>query len=376
MAQRSAHPGVRSTRIVLQRFRAKRHCSRPRSGYRVRLDHPDRATVFGVPANGRGNRPREWQHFRRSRKHPSRGQRVQSDRRNARRFHNGSTLIGTSFTNPYGVFLNGVGIGTYVITARATNPYKMTVTSAPISVTVRVNQAPTVALTSPANGSSFTAPASIPLAASASDPDGSIARVEFLSGTTVIATTNVFPYQGSWSNVPAGTYQLAARATDNVGAQSTSSPTRNVVVASPPTVFLNSPPPNQTVAPGTPITVSATPAADQTHGRSVASVLLSARNAAGSVVWTLTTYPCTTACGGPLYTGTWTPTVADNYTITATVTDTGGATADSVPVALRVAIVPTVSLGLIVRAMHPLMTGTAMLRSTVSKRDPRGEPTI
>ena len=44
------------------------------------------------------------------------------------------------------------------------------------------NQSPTVALTAPANGASYTAPASVALTASAADSDGSIARVEFYAG--------------------------------------------------------------------------------------------------------------------------------------------------------------------------------------------------
>jgi hypothetical protein len=50
------------------------------------------------------------------------------------------------------------------------------------------NNSPTVSLTGPANGATFTAPASIAMTATASDSDGTIARVEFLSGSTVIGT--------------------------------------------------------------------------------------------------------------------------------------------------------------------------------------------
>lgn len=46
------------------------------------------------------------------------------------------------------------------------------------------NPTPTVSITSPADGSTFTAPASISITASASDTDGSVAKVEFFNGTT------------------------------------------------------------------------------------------------------------------------------------------------------------------------------------------------
>ena len=82
------------------------------------------------------------------------------------------------------------------------------------------NQAPSVSLTSPANNASFTAPATIALTASASDSDGSITKVEFYNGTTLIASdTNGGDGWGiSWSAVPQGSYQLSAKAFDNSGA--------------------------------------------------------------------------------------------------------------------------------------------------------------
>src|SRR5262249_45765305 len=47
---------------------------------------------------------------------------------------------------------------------------------------IPVNHPPTVSLLSPADGASFTAPAAVPIAANASDSDGSIAKVEFFQG--------------------------------------------------------------------------------------------------------------------------------------------------------------------------------------------------
>ena len=85
------------------------------------------------------------------------------------------------------------------------------------------NQTPSVTLTSPANGASFAAPATIPLAATASDPDGTVVRVDFYSGTTLIGTSTTPPYTATWSNVPAGSYSVTAKAIDNKGAVGTSS---------------------------------------------------------------------------------------------------------------------------------------------------------
>jgi cellulose 1,4-beta-cellobiosidase len=82
---------------------------------------------------------------------------------------------------------------------------------------------PTVSLTSPANGATFTAPANIALSATASETGGSIASVQFLNGSTVIGTVTTSPYNFTWTNVAAGTYTLTARATDGAGNTATSS---------------------------------------------------------------------------------------------------------------------------------------------------------
>lgn len=84
--------------------------------------------------------------------------------------------------------------------------------------------APTIAITSPANGSEVTFPASIILTADASDQDGSISKVEFFNGTEKIGETTHAPYQLTWSNAPIGSYTILAKATDNEGHQTTSSP--------------------------------------------------------------------------------------------------------------------------------------------------------
>ena len=86
------------------------------------------------------------------------------------------------------------------------------------------NQSPTVTLTSPASGSTFTAGANIPLAATAADPDGTVAKVDFFAGNTLIGTDTSSPYTFNWANVAAGNYVLVARATDNGGALSSSAP--------------------------------------------------------------------------------------------------------------------------------------------------------
>jgi uncharacterized protein (DUF2141 family) len=75
----------------------------------------------------------------------------------------------------------------------------------------------------------FTAPASLTLSATASDVNGSITRVEFYAGTTLIGSDTGSPYSVSWSNVAAGAYSIKAVARDNGGATTVSS-TRDITV--------------------------------------------------------------------------------------------------------------------------------------------------
>jgi glycosyl hydrolase family 48/cellulose binding protein with CBM2 domain/Big-like domain-containing protein len=95
------------------------------------------------------------------------------------------------------------------------------------------NRAPTVALTSPANNSSYTLATPIPLAATAADSDGSVASVEFYAGTTRLGADTTSPYQYSWTGAAVGDYSVTARAIDNLGAATVSSPIAVRVLSSP-----------------------------------------------------------------------------------------------------------------------------------------------
>lgn len=102
------------------------------------------------------------------------------------------------------------------------------------AATAPANVAPTVSLTSPTNGATFTAPASLTLTATAADADGSVSQVAFYNGSTLLGTDTSSPYTYAWTGVAAGTYSLTARATDNAGAVTTSGAV-NVTVGTAPT---------------------------------------------------------------------------------------------------------------------------------------------
>ena len=89
------------------------------------------------------------------------------------------------------------------------------------------NLRPVVSLYSPTDGTNVVspdAPVSLLLAASASDYDGTIAKVEFYAGATKLGETATSPYTLLWPIPGSGAYQLTAVATDNKGATTVSAP--------------------------------------------------------------------------------------------------------------------------------------------------------
>ncbi|GAB3703771.1 hypothetical protein GCM10027592_34260 [Spirosoma flavus] len=153
-------------------------------------------------------------------------------------FYNGSTKLGETSSSPYQFVWNNVSAGNYVLTAKATDNAGASATSSAITIQVNnpapVNQAPTVTLTSPAQNATFTAPATVTLAANASDSDGTIAKVEFYNGSTKLGEDATSPYTFSWNNVAIGTYTLTAKAFDNSGASATSAGVTITVIAGTP----------------------------------------------------------------------------------------------------------------------------------------------
>lgn len=115
------------------------------------------------------------------------------------------------------------------------------------------NKAPTVSITAPANNATFASPASITFTANAVDSDGTIAKVEFFNGTTLLGTSTTSPYTFTWNNVAGGTYSITALATDNGGTGTKSSTITVNVTSKAIIVKQGAGSSNQTVALGTAI---------------------------------------------------------------------------------------------------------------------------
>ena len=230
-------------------------------------------------------------------------------------------------------------------------------------VTALPGNPPTVALTSPTNGASFTAPATIPLVADASDSDsnGSIAKVEFFQGATKLGEDLDAPYEFNWSGVAQGNYTLTARATDNLGVTTTSAGvtiTVNPPDTLPPVVSLTSPVDGATFL--DPATIQLAASASDSDG--IAKVeFFHGANKIGEDI-------------NEPYEITWSNVAAGSYTLTARATDTLTASTVSAPVSITVSPnqAPTVTLASPANAASLGSSGTVKLTANLS--DPENQP--
>ena len=127
-------------------------------------------------------------------------------------FFQGSTLLATSTSAPYGFSWNAPN-GPITLTARAYDGEGNTGTAS-VSFTVD-NQAPTVAITSPAEGG--TVSGTVQVTASATDNVG-VSRVDFYANGVSIGTRTSAPYTVSWNTTGlTGTQRLRAMALDTAG---------------------------------------------------------------------------------------------------------------------------------------------------------------
>jgi chitodextrinase len=120
------------------------------------------------------------------------------------------------------------------------------------------NKPPTVSITSPLNNSVYYAPATITVSAKALDTDGAIAKVEFYNGTTLLKSDITSPYSFPGLMLPAGTYYLKAKATDNFGLSTTSAIIKvSVLPNKAPVVNITNPLNNAVYTAGATINISA-----------------------------------------------------------------------------------------------------------------------
>ncbi len=278
-------------------------------------------------------------------------------------FFDGASLLGQATTAPFKInFTSGIA-GPHSITAIAYDNKDATTTSNSVTVTVSTstNKSPTVSLaaspTTVATGVTST------LTATAADSDGSISKVVFYNGATMLGQVTTAPYTYAFSSATAGTFTLTAIAFDNLNAQTTSS---GVVVTvntgggganKAPTVSLAASP--MTVTVGSSTTLTAT-AADSDGSIS-------------NVVFMNGTTVLSTDATAP-YSFVWTPAAAGTFSLTAVATDNLGAKTTSTAITVTASTatatsgLPRISLALsatLVAAPATItLTGTATATAT------------
>ncbi len=152
-------------------------------------------------------------------------------------YFEGANLIGTVTAAPWSYNWNNVAVGMYLVTAKVTDSTGSSAVSTVVNLSPRL--IPTVTITAPISPLTLGANGNYVLKANTVGWS-TIAKVEFFNGTTLLGTANspttatafmnvavpsggihayeVFntnSWEVNWSNIPAGTYNITAKVTDN-----------------------------------------------------------------------------------------------------------------------------------------------------------------
>lgn len=265
-------------------------------------------------------------------------------------FVDGQPLGAADSAAPYVFVWEPGSSGTYSLTARATDNSGNIGTSSAVSVTVAdaSSAPPVVSIASPISGDSLVAGTSTSIIASASDPDGQVATVQFfVDGRPQGPADTVEPFVVPWTPTASGSYSLQAVAVDGSGNQTTSSTvTITVVGNNAPQVVMSSPTNGAVVSAGS--VVSLVAQASDSDG-TVADVSFLAN---GVIVGSDATAP---------FSIDWVPGAATSYVVKARATDNSGNVTDSAPINVRATdnLPPTVEL------LTPVNGGSSALGNVI-----------
>lgn len=156
-------------------------------------------------------------------------------------------LIYTDNSAPYAYVTPALASGNYTYRAAAfDNKGQASATS---NVSFLVNKAPTVSITSPANGAVVQAGVSLLLRANAADTDGSVAKVEFYSSVGgKLGEDATAPYEWTIANPVKSNVIFTAKAIDNLGT-GTVSPAIAVTINGAPVIAITAPLPSAGIQP-------------------------------------------------------------------------------------------------------------------------------
>jgi hypothetical protein len=167
--------------------------------------------------------------------------------------YDGTTLKGTDTTAPYSFAwsITSANNGNHSLTAKAYDATENSRVSTAATITVNIPVpdliAPTVSLSSPATGTTYTSAQTVTISAAATDNVG-VSKVELYDGAILKATDTTSPYNFSWaiSGTSNGSHSLTVKAYDAAG-NSKISTVSNVTINIPvqdliaPTVSITSP---------------------------------------------------------------------------------------------------------------------------------------
>ena len=221
----------------------------------------------------------------------------------------GTDVVASTTTLPFSTTLTNVPPGNYVLFGRAVDNQGLMKRSD--GVPIAVCGPPAVTLTSPTNGQAFPAGAGIALRATASVANGcgSIQRVEYYAGATLIGSSTAAPTFPVATTLGPGTHSITARALD-ARTLANSTPAVITVNAAAPVITTLQTSGNSTVT-GSPVVFHVN-ATDADSSGSLSVVL---RNAQGAVVATGTQY------ASNMFVVSWTPATAGSHVLTVDVFD-------------------------------------------------------
>mgnify|MGYP005837324123 CR=1 FL=1 len=140
-------------------------------------------------------------------------------------FYANETLLGTDTTSPYNYLWTNPRQGVYTLKTRAYDNLNEASDSNVVNVVILpANQRPLVSITNPIASSVFHVPANIIITTTATDPDGTITKVEFYDGDTLLAERVNPPYLYYYSNVVPGIHEIKIKAYDNQNAVAVAGP--------------------------------------------------------------------------------------------------------------------------------------------------------
>src|ERR1035437_9991519 len=134
-------------------------------------------------------------------------------------FNHNTVSSGGIWTSPVN---SGPATFSHTFTSAGSFPYSCTIHGFTGTINVSTPNVPaTISITTPVAGTIFTAPANVPIIATANDSDGSVTNVSFFDGVTFLGRTNNTPYTVT-ASLATGAHALTAVVTDNLGLSTTS----------------------------------------------------------------------------------------------------------------------------------------------------------